>query len=86
MYLYFPVNLYTQLRRADLVEKYDKEIIEDLAIQAIDLAGTRLNELERFCWVVVHEYHHGIKPVEYDIREVDENLFLSVLEIAKHKK
>ena len=33
--------------------------------------------------MVVHEHHHGVKPTEYDIREIDEDLYLAVLQAAK---
>ena len=37
-------------------------------------------EIEKFCWMAVHEYKHGVLPSEYDIREIDENLYLKLLE------
>jgi hypothetical protein len=33
--------------------------------------------------MVVHEHHHGVKPTEYDIREIDEQLYLEVLKGAR---
>jgi hypothetical protein len=33
--------------------------------------------------MIVHEYKHGVMPTEYDIREIDEELYLEVLRIAK---
>ena len=42
-----------------------------------------LRELERTCWMIVHEHKHGAMPTEYDIREIDEKLYLEVLRIAK---
>ena len=59
------------------------ELEEELSIKAIELAGSSASELERCCWMIVHEYIHGVMPVEYDIREIDESLFLSVLKKAK---
>ena len=35
------------------------------------------------CWMVVHEHHHGVMPTEYDIREVNEDLYLAVLSDAR---
>ena len=58
-------------------------LIKKLSKKAIDLSGNSKNELERTCWVVVHEYKHGAMPTEYDIREIDEELYLEVLRIAK---
>ena len=51
--------------------------------QGLALAATAGGELERSCWMVVHEHHHGVKPTEYDIREIDEDLYLAVLEKAR---
>ena len=36
-------------------------------------------EIEKFCWMAAHEHKHGILPSEYDIREIDENLYLLLL-------
>ena len=38
---------------------------------------------ERNCWLVVHRHAHGVLPSEYDIREIDEDLYLAVLEQRK---
>jgi hypothetical protein len=34
---------------------------------------------ERNCWMAVHQHLHGVLPSEYDIREIDEALYLAVL-------
>ena len=60
----------------------DKEV-DLLAEEAVNLAAYKLNEIDRYSWLVVHKYHHGSMPTEYDIREVDEKLYLSVLARAK---
>ena len=57
--------------------------IKKLSNKAIELSGKSRKELERTCWMVVHEYKHGTMPTEYDIREIDEALYLEVLRIAK---
>ena len=36
-------------------------------------------DLERNCWMVVHHHRHGMFPSEYDIREIDEDLYLALL-------
>ncbi len=58
-------------------------LIKKLSNKAIDLSGKSKNDLERTCWMIVHEYKHGSMPTEYDIREIDEELYLEVLRIAK---
>ena len=44
------------------------------------------NELEKFCWMAAHEHKHGMLPSEYDIREIDESLYLLLLKQFKQKK
>ena len=61
----------------------DKELVQRLGQKAIELSDSHSNELERSCWMVVHEYLHGVMPVEYDIREIDEDLYLNVLEYTR---
>ena len=58
-------------------------LIEKLSQKAIDLSGQSKAELERTCWLIVHEHKHGVMPTEYDIREIDEELYLEVLRTAK---
>ena len=40
-------------------------------------------EIEKFCWMAVHEHKHGVLPSEYDIREIDEDLYLKLLKEFK---
>ena len=40
-------------------------------------------ETEKFCWMAAHEYKHGVLPSEYDIREIDEELYLELLQELK---
>ena len=60
------------------------QLTKKLALKAIEITGSRSNVIERFCWMVVHEYRHGVMPVEYDIRDIDEDLYMDVLNIAKN--
>ena len=60
-----------------------EQLIERLSKKAVVLSGHSKKELERTCWKVVHEYKHGAMPTEYDIREIDEELYLEVLRAAK---
>ena len=61
----------------------DPQLVESLVEQGLALSSTAGGELERSCWMVVHEHHHGVKPTEYDIREIDEALYIAVLTAAK---
>ena len=65
--------------------KSKDQLVMALALKACELSGSRINEIERYCWMVVHEYRHGVMPVEYDIRDIDETLYLNVLNYAKSK-
>ncbi len=67
------------------MDYFDKNLIKLLASKTIENIANSKGDIEKVCWMVVHEYHHGIKPFEYDIREVDENLYLSVLKKIKEK-
>ena len=60
-----------------------EQLIQELSKKAIDLSGKSKKELERICWMIVHEHKHGAMPTEYDIREIDEELYLQVLSMAK---
>jgi len=42
-----------------------------------------INEKEKFCWMAVHEFKHGVLPSEYDIRDIDEDLYLQLLQKFK---
>ncbi len=61
----------------------DPSLVDALVGQAAALSASAGGELERCCWMVVHEHHHGVKPSEYDIREIDEELYLAVLNKAR---
>ena len=58
-------------------------LVTTLVARVRELYGSSPSDLERMCWTVVHEHHHGAMPSEYDIREVDEDLYLAVLTSAR---
>ena len=60
-----------------------EKLIERLSKKAVVLSGKSKKELERTCWMIVHENKHGVMPTEYDIREIDEELYLEVLKTAR---
>ena len=64
----------------------DSGLVERLVTRVRELYGATPNDLERMCWTVVHEHHHGAMPTEYDIREVDEDLYLAVLEACRYSQ
>ncbi len=61
----------------------NESLAKKLSLKALEMAGGRSSEIERYCWMVVHEHCHGVMPFEYDVKDVDEALYLSVLELAK---
>ena len=62
---------------------YPKSLIEKLLKMVKEYPRFSKEEVEKFCWMAVHEYKHGVLPSEYDIREIDEELFLKLLEEFK---
>ena len=66
------------------MERMESSLVDRLVVSAKEMAATAGGELERCCWMVVHEHIHGVKPSEYDIREIDEELYLAVLNQARH--
>ena len=55
-----------------------QELLKQLASEVAQLESNQA-DLERNCWMVVHHHRHGMFPSEYDIREIDEDLYLALL-------
>jgi len=76
-----------------LKETNQENLIENIlnSIDQFDKTQENLDELiylskkeiEKFCWMAVHEHKHGVLPSEYDIREIDEDLYLELLQEFK---
>ena len=62
---------------------YSESLISSLIKKVKESPRFSEEEIERFCWMAVHEYKHGVLPSEYDIREIDENLYLKLLQEFK---
>ena len=58
---------------------YPKSLIKALIIRVKEYPRFSNGEIEKFCWMAVHEHKHGVLPSEYDIREIDEDLYLQLL-------
>ena len=58
---------------------YSESLIKELFIKVREYPRFSKEDLEKFCWMAVHEYKHGVLPSEYDIREIDEELYLQLL-------
>ena len=64
---------------------YPKSLINSLIKHVKEYPRFSKEEIEKFCWMAVHEHKHGVLPSEYDIREIDEELYLQLLQEFKSK-
>ena len=64
---------------------YSESLIKELSIRVKEYPRFSNGEIEKFCWMAVHEHKHGVLPSEYDIREIDEELYLQLLREFKQK-
>ena len=62
---------------------YSDSLIKELIVKVKEFPRFSKGEIEKFCWMAVHEYKHGVLPSEYDIREIDEELYLQLLQEFK---
>ena len=62
---------------------YSESTIKTLLKKVKEYPRFSSSEIEKFCWMAVHEYKHGVLPSEYDIREIDEALYLQLLQELK---
>ena len=62
---------------------YPESLVEDLLMKVKEYPRFSIEEIEKFCWMAAHEHKHGVLPSEYDIREIDEELFLLLLQEFK---
>ena len=62
---------------------YSESLIKSLCIKVKEYPRFSLSDLEKFCWMAAHEHKHGVLPSEYDIREIDEQLYLKLLQVFK---
>ena len=67
------------------MSKYPESLIRSLFIKVKEYPRFSSGEIEKFCWMAVHEHKHGVLPSEYDIREIDEELYLQLLQEFKSK-
>ncbi len=62
---------------------YSENLIKSLINKVKAYPRFSKGEIEKFCWMAVHEHKHGVLPSEYDIREIDEALYLELLQVFK---
>ena len=65
------------------MKSINSTLIDKLAEKVIKISGKSNKEIDRFCWMILHEYHHGVMPSEYDIREIDEEIYLPLIKRVK---
>ena len=65
------------------MSNYSESLIKELCIKVKEYPRFSKGEIEKFCWMAVHEYKHGVLPSEYDIKDIDENLYLELLSQLK---
>ena len=58
---------------------YPESLVKALFLKVQEYPRFSIGDLEKFCWMAVHEHKHGVLPSEYDIREIDEELYLQLL-------
>ena len=66
-----------------VISMVNQDLRDRLVARVLEQSAKAGGELERSCWMVVHEHHHGVMPTEYDIREIDEDLYLAVLAASR---
>ena len=62
---------------------YSKSLIDTLCLKIKNYPSFSITDIEKFCWMAAHEYKHGVLPSEYDIREIDEELYFQLLQKFK---
>jgi len=62
---------------------YPESLIKSLSLKVKEYPRFKIGELEKFCWMAVHEHKHGVLPSEYDIKDIDEDLYLQLLKEIK---
>ena len=67
------------------MKDYSDSLIKSLLKKVKEYPQFSKGEIEKFCWMAVHEHKHGVLPSEYDIREIDEDLYLKLLQELKLK-
>ena len=65
------------------MDDFPKSLIKELFVNVKEYPRFSKEEIEKFCWMAVHEHKHGVLPSEYDIREIDEDLYLQLLQEVK---
>ena len=65
------------------MKDYSTSLIKSLSLKVKNYPRFSIAEIEKFCWMAVDEFKHGVLPTEYDIRDIDEELYLQLLNHLK---
>ncbi len=65
--------------------QFNNKTINSIADRVMEISGDSKNDIERYCWMAVHEHKHSVMPSEYDVREIDEDLYLAVLDLIRKR-
>lgn len=63
--------------------EYSESQVKLLCSKVLNYPRFSIAEVDKFCWMAAHEHKHGVLPSEYDIRDIDENLYLLLLKEIK---
>ena len=55
-------------------------------MRANKYSGVRINEVERYYWMIVYKCRHNLMPFKNDIRDVDEFLYIDVPNTLKRNQ
>ena len=62
---------------------YPESLIKELSVKVRGYPRFSIGDIEKFCWMAAHEHKHGVLPSEYDIKDIDEELFLKLMQAFK---
>ena len=82
----FSFDVVSDFDRQELVNTLDqvkREISQRYDLKGTDTSVDLEKEIEKVCWRASHEDKHGVLPSEYDIREIEEDLYLQLLQEFK---
>ena len=62
---------------------YSESLIKSLIKKVKEYPRFSKEEIEKLCWMAVHEHKHGVLPSEYDIRDIHADLYIKLLDEFK---
>jgi len=62
---------------------HSESLIKSLIKKVKEYPRFSKGEIEKFCWMAVHEHINVVLPYDYALREIDEDLYLELLRELK---